>query len=156
MPKWACGGLTFRTPGSVTSSASRHAPRLCESMLMPGASASPFTSIERDLIRREFCKHFGSYPKLADGMLRTWPSGPKADLPKVPKAMAGLVERGLVDIPSRPQPAFVARAHFTAAGLAAMRELLQDRRSMNPQQFAHLHQELGIDPAGEPAEQELG
>ena len=121
---------------------------------MPGSNASAFTPIERDLIRREFCKHFGSYPMLADGMLlRTWRSGPKANLPKIPKAMAGLVERGLVDIPSGPQPAFVARAHFTAAGLAAMRELLQDRRSMNAQQFAHLRQELGLDPAGEPAEQ---
>ena len=121
---------------------------------MPGSNASPFTPIERDLIRREFCKHFGSYPKLVDGMLlRTWRSGPKADLPKIPKAMAGLVERGLVDVPSGPQPAFVARAHFTAAGLAAMRELLQDRRSMNPQQFAHLRQEVGLDPTGEPAEQ---
>jgi len=45
--------------------------------------------------------------------------------------------------------AFVARAHFTAAGLAALRKLLGDRRSMNPQQFAHLRQELGLDPAGE-------
>ena len=121
---------------------------------MPGSHASAFTPIERDLIRREFCKHFGSYPTLADGMLlRTWRSGPKAGLPKIPKAMAGLVERGLVDIPSEPQPAFVARAHFTAAGLAALRELLEDRRSMNPQQFAHLRQELGLDLAGEPAEQ---
>ena len=124
---------------------------------MPGSNVSPFTSIERDLIRREFCKHFGSYPKLAHGMLlRTWRSGPKANLPKVPKAMAGLVEVGLVKIPSRPQPAFVALAHFTAAGLTAMRELLQDRRSMNPQQFAHLRHELGLDQVGEPAEQELG
>ena len=57
--------------------------------------------------------------------------------------MAGLVARGLVDVPSGPQPAFVARAYFTAAGLAALRELLEDRRSMNPQQFTHLRQELG-------------
>jgi hypothetical protein len=121
---------------------------------MSGLNANLFTPTERDLIRREFCKHFGSYPKLADGMLlRTWRSGPKADLPKIPKAMAGLVERGLVDVPSGPQPAFVARAHFTAAGLAALRKLLQDRRSMDPQQFAHLRQELGLDPAGEFDEQ---
>ena len=111
---------------------------------MTCSKANPFTPAERDLIRREFCKHFSSYPALADGMLlRTWRSGPKANHPKIPKAMAGLVARGLVDIPSGPQPAFVARAYFTAAGLTALRELLEDRRSMNPQQFAHLRQELG-------------
>ena len=122
---------------------------------MTRSEVNPFTPAERDLIRREFCRHFGSYPALADGMLlRTWRSGPKANQPKIPKAMVGLVERGLVAIPSEPQPAFVARAYFTAAGLVALRELLQDRRSMNSQQFAHLRQELGLDPAGEPAEQD--
>ncbi len=47
--------------------------------------------------------------------------------------MAGLVERGLVAFPSEPQPGFGACAYFTAAGLAALRELLQDRRSMAPE-----------------------
>ena len=120
---------------------------------MPASVTSSFTSIERDLIRREFCRHFGSYPKLADGMLlRTWGSGPDKGQPKVPKAMTGLVERGLVSIPSQTHPAFLARAYFTAAGVAALAELLEDRRSMNPQQFAHLRQELGLDPADEAAE----
>jgi hypothetical protein len=59
--------------------------------------------------------------------------------------MAGLVERSLVSLPSEPQPGFGARAYFTEAGLAALRELLQDRRSMDPQRFAHLRQELGLD-----------
>ena len=120
---------------------------------MPHADASPFTSAERDLIRREFCKHFSSYPTLADGIfLRTWRSGPKADQPKIPKAMLGLIERGLVKVSSKP-PAGVAHVHFTAAGLTALRELLQDRRSMNPQQFAHLRRELGLDLTDEPGEQ---
>ena len=120
---------------------------------MPGLPTSPFTSVERDLIRREFCRHFGSYPKLADGMLlRTWGSGPDKGQPKVPKAMTGLVERGLVSIPSQTQPAFLARSYFTATGVAALAELLEDQRSMNPQQFAHLRQELGLDPADEAAE----
>ena len=60
--------------------------------------------------------------------------------------MAGLVERSLVSLPSEPQPGFGARAYFTQAGLAAIRELLQDRRSMNPERFSHLRQELGLDP----------
>lgn len=58
----------------------------------------------------------------------------------------------MVEVPSRPQPDG-AHAYFTAAGLAALRELLQDRRSMDPKQFAHLRRELGLDPADEPAEQ---
>jgi hypothetical protein len=59
--------------------------------------------------------------------------------------MAGLVERGLISLPSE-SPGFGARAYFTKTGLAALRELLQDRRSMDPQRFAHLRQELGLDP----------
>jgi hypothetical protein len=40
---------------------------------MTNLDTSPFTPAERDFIRREFCKHFSSYPALADGIfLRTW------------------------------------------------------------------------------------
>jgi hypothetical protein len=114
---------------------------------MTSLETNPFTPAERDFIRREFCKQFSSYPTLADGIfLRTWRAGPQMGQPKIPKAMAGLVERGLVSLPSEPQPSFGARAYFTEAGLAALRELLQDRRSMDPQRFAHLRQELGMDP----------
>ena len=35
------------------------------------------------------------------------------------------------------------RALFTLLGLDALRRLLQDRRALNPDQFAHLHEELG-------------
>ena len=39
--------------------------------------SSSFTLRERELIRREFCRHFGQDPSLADGiLLRTWHSGP--------------------------------------------------------------------------------
>jgi hypothetical protein len=42
-----------------------------------------FTAAERDFIRREFCKHFGSFPALADGiLLRIWRTGPTAGQPK--------------------------------------------------------------------------
>ena len=117
---------------------------------MTSLETSPFTPAERDFIRREFCKHFGSYPALADGIfLRTWRSGPQKGQPRIPKALAGLVERKLLVLPSDtggPQPGFGARAYFTKAGLAALRELLQDRRSMDPERCAHLRQELGLDP----------
>jgi hypothetical protein len=114
---------------------------------MTSLAKSPFTPAERDFIRREFCKHFSSCPALADGIfLRTWRAGPHKGQAKIPRAMTGLVERRLVALPSEPQPGFGARAYFTKAGLAALRELLQDRRSMDPQRFGHLRQELGLDP----------
>ncbi|RYF24007.1 MAG: hypothetical protein EOO77_01055 [Oxalobacteraceae bacterium] len=115
---------------------------------MASFDTNSFTPAERDFIRREFCTHFSSYPTLADGIfLRTWRAGPQKGQLKIPKAMAGLVERSLVSLPSEPQSSFGRRAYFTEAGVAALRELLQDRRSMNPQRFAHLRQELGLDPA---------
>ena len=41
------------------------------------------------------------------------------------------------------------RAFFIEAGLQELRELLQDRRAMDPERFAHLRRELGIE-TGEP------
>ena len=114
---------------------------------MTHVDRAAFSAAERDFIRREFCKHFGSFPTLADGIfLRAWRSGPKADQPKTPKALSGLIERGLVDIPPGPQPRFGVRAYFTPTGLTALHALLQDRRRMDPERFAHLRQELGLDP----------
>ena len=38
--------------------------------------ASPFTAAERELLRRELCRHFGQDPRVADGIfLRTWRVG---------------------------------------------------------------------------------
>ena len=53
----------------------------------------------------------------------------------------GLVERGLLHI----GPEVVMggrRALFTSLGLDTLRHLPQDRRALNPDQFAHLHEEL--------------
>ena len=38
-----------------------------------------------------------------------------------------------------------AAAFFTEAGLEGLRQLLQDRRAMDPERFAHLRQELGVE-----------
>ena len=62
--------------------------------------SSSFTPRERELIRREFCRHFGQDPSVADGIL--------------------------------------------------LRALLEDRRAMDPEWFAHLRRELELD-AGEGA-----
>ena len=112
--------------------------------------SSSFTPRERDLIRREFCQHFGQDPSVADGIfLRTWHSGPHRGQPKIPLAVQGLLDRGLVEVgPGRYGP----RAFFTEAGLAELRALLQDRRAMDPERFAHLRRELGLDAGGADAD----
>jgi hypothetical protein len=49
---------------------------------------APFTTAERDLIRREMGPHFGQLPSLADGLLlRTWRGGPQQGEPKLPPAV---------------------------------------------------------------------
>jgi hypothetical protein len=45
------------------------------------------------------------------------------------------------DIEQRPP-----RLYFTAAGLAVLRAMMADRRLADPARFAHIWQELGIDP----------
>jgi hypothetical protein len=41
--------------------------------------------------------------------------------------------------------AHLARAYFTEAGLDALRWLAAQRRGLDPAQFAHVRQELGIE-----------
>ena len=64
----------------------------------------------------------------------------------MPQAAAGLLERRLMrlDTTGR-QP----RLFFTERGLAALRTMMADARLANPAKFAHVRQELGIDPAPE-------
>ena len=110
---------------------------------------SPFTAEERELIRREMGMRFGQYPSLADGLfLRTWRGGAQKGEPKLPPAVRSMLERGLVEL--RPGP-IGHRAFFTEAGLAALRQVLRDRRAMDPARFAHLRRELGLDVPEEAA-----
>jgi hypothetical protein len=115
---------------------------------MTALAAHSFSLAEREFIRREFGQRFGSFPTLAEGIfLRRWRTGPQAGQAKIPKAMVGLIERELVVLSSEPPSILGTRAHFTPAGLDALRELLQDRRAMDPERFAHLRRELGFDSA---------
>ena len=41
------------------------------------------------------------------------------------------------------------RLFFTEAGLTALRAMMTDRRLVDPKKFAHVRQELGIDPGSE-------
>src|SRR4051794_12141082 len=106
---------------------------------------SPFTAPERDLIRRELCVHFSTYPSIADGIpLRPWRAGPHAGEPKLSPAIRSLLERGLVEV--RPDaPRRLPCAFFTKAGLVALRQLAQDRRALDPVRYAHIRRELGLD-----------
>ena len=108
---------------------------------------SPFTAPERELLRRELCRHFGQDPAIADGIfLRTWRGGERRGQPKIPPAVQTMLQRGMVEIRKTNQ---WPRAFFTEAGLAALRQLVMDKRAMDPERFAHLRRELGLDGGGE-------
>jgi len=113
----------------------------------PPAAPAALTAAERDYIRRELDMFFSTLPSVAEGfLLKTWRGGPQAGQPKVPQAAAGLVERGLLRLDaSTGWP----RLFFTEAGLVALRAMMADARLANPGKFAHVRQELGIDPAPE-------
>ncbi len=103
-----------------------------------------FTPGERDYIRRELDQFFSTLPSVADGFqLKTWRGGPEAGKPKLPPAAKGLVERGLMRLDTGHH---MPRLFFAEAGLAALRTMMADSRLANPEKFAHIRQELGIDP----------
>ena len=105
---------------------------------------SPFTTAERALLRQEFYPRFGQASGVAEGIwLRNWMAGPKAGQPKIPPAVASMLERGFIELgPDR----IGTRARFTAAGIAALREMAQDRRALDPKTYGHVRRELGVDP----------
>jgi 2-hydroxychromene-2-carboxylate isomerase len=72
--------------------------------------------------------------------------GPDAGKPKLSPIAKGLIARGLMRLDvSGPLP----RLFFTEAGLTALRAMMMDRRLADPKKFAHVRQELGIDPSSE-------
>jgi hypothetical protein len=87
---------------------------------------------------------FSSLPRVADGFqLRTWRGGPLARQPKVPPVAQGLIDKGLMRLDAERKPPML---FFTEAGLEALRAMMSDARLANPQKFAHVRRELGIDP----------
>ncbi len=108
------------------------------------AGPAAFTPGERDTIRRKLDRFFSTWPSVADGFqLRTWRGGSQAGQPKVPLVAKGLLDRGLMRLQPTPWP---PRLFLTEAGLAALLAMMAERRLANPVTFAHVRQELGIDP----------
>ncbi len=107
------------------------------------ASASlPFTAAERSFIRQELAAAFGVRPSLARGIrVNLWTSGLRRGEPKIPPVLAGLIDRGLIDLPAED---LGQRAYFTQTGLAALKVLYEDGRYLDPDRFGHLRAELGI------------
>jgi hypothetical protein len=113
------------------------------------AMIAGFTAAERDYIRSELDLFFSTLPSVAEGFqLRTWRGGPQAGKPKIPQAAQGLLDRGIMrlDLTGRLPMLF-----FTDAGLDALRTMMADARLADPKKFAHVRQELGIDPSPEAA-----
>jgi hypothetical protein len=111
------------------------------------AMIAGFTSAEREYIRSELDMFFSTLPSVAEGFqIKTWRGGPQAGKPKVPQAAQGLLDRGLMrlDLTGRLPVLF-----FTDTGLDALRTMIADGRLADPKKFAHVRQELGIDPSPE-------
>jgi hypothetical protein len=104
--------------------------------------AIPFTPAERSFLRHELAAAFGHFPKLSEGLkLTLWTTGPHRGQPKIAPVLAGLIERGIMDM--RPED-LGRRAIFTETGMAALRALYEDGRYLDPDRFGHLREELGI------------
>ena len=102
----------------------------------------PFTAAERSFIRQELGAAFGVRPSLASGIrVNLWTSGSRRGEPKIPPVLAGLIDRGLIDLPAED---LGQRAYFTQTGLAALKRLYEDGRYLDPDRFGHLREELGI------------
>ena len=111
---------------------------------MPSVAVATFTPREREYIRRELDSFFSTLPSVAEGFqLKTWRGGPEAGKPKLSPAAAGLLDRGLMRLDTGQR---LPRLFFTEAGLTALRAMMADRRLADPAKFAHIRQELGIDP----------
>jgi hypothetical protein len=112
------------------------------------AASTDFTPVERAYIRGQLDRFFSTLPTVAEGFqLRVWRGGPHAREPKLPPAAKSLIERGLMRLDTTLR---LPRLYFTEAGLAALRAMMANGRLADPVKFAHVRQELGIEPTPAP------
>ena len=108
------------------------------------APSTGFTSGERAYIRTELDIFFSTLPTVAEGFqLKIWRGGPDRGKPKLSPVAKGLLNRGLMRLDTSER---LPRLVFTQTGIAALRTMMSDRRLADPKKFAHVRQELGIDP----------
>ena len=108
------------------------------------AVTADLTPIERAYIRSQLDRFFSTFPTVAEGFqLKVWRGGPQARQPKLPPAAKSLIERGLMRLDTSPR---LPRLFFTDTGLSALRAMMANGRLADPVKFAHVRQELGIDP----------
>lgn len=106
--------------------------------------SADFTPIERAYVRSQLDRFFSTFPTVAEGFqLKVWRGGPKAKEPKLPPAAKSLVERGLMRLDTTSR---LPRLFFTEPGLMELRTMMIDRRLADPVKFAHVRQELGLEP----------
>jgi hypothetical protein len=112
-----------------------------------GKPGTVFTPAERAYIRSELDRYFTTFPTVAEGLMpRTWKTGPRAGQPKLGPAAQSLLDRGFVSLDPHGRP---PRLFFTATGLTALPAMMRDRRLADPEKFAYIRMELGIDPPKE-------
>lgn len=110
----------------------------------PDREIAGFTTGERNFIRGQLDMVFSTLPSVAEGFqLKIWRGGPDAGKPKLSPVAKGLMTRGMMQLDAS---GHFPRLLFTEAGLTALRMMMMDRRLADPKKFAHVRQELGIDP----------
>jgi 2-hydroxychromene-2-carboxylate isomerase len=85
-------------------------------------------------------------PELTEGTRIPHDRNADCGKPKLSPVVKGLLERGLMRLDTGER---LPRLLFTETGLAALRAMMSDRRLADPKKFAHIRQELGIDPVPE-------
>jgi chromatin segregation and condensation protein Rec8/ScpA/Scc1 (kleisin family) len=134
----------FLSPVHVSTAAHAISHSMSKTQTAPAAG---FTPGERDYIRRELDMFFSTLPSVAEGFqLKTWRGGPEAGMPKLSPHAKGLLQRALMRLDTSQR---LPRLFFTEAGLVELRRMMADRRLADPTKFAHIRQELGLDPSPE-------
>lgn len=100
------------------------------------------TPREAAYIRLELQLRLGVIPRLRNGiLLKNWKAGPMKGCPRLPSAIASLIERGLVEV-RKPDSFQPSRAYFTSLGIASITAAVQNSRVFPPDRYGHLLREL--------------
>jgi hypothetical protein len=140
---WAGGPLSEPSDSGTPTTTTRNAnlPRMSNHKT---TTTVEFTPSERSYIRQELDRFFSTFPTVEEGFqLKTRKTGPLAGQPKLPPAGKSLVERGLMRLDTSRHP---PRLFFTRQGTSALRCMMANPRLADPEKFAHIRRELGLEP----------